>query len=277
MKLIILFCLCLMPLLKASAEVRCPEGMKSESIIDFLQERLGGVQISAFNTMKPISKQVSLSYNQDRRNMAEYLPLINSSFQIYKLAELDSDITDQTLPVGHQDNPYDRPLIPICSGSFLNATRFRTAHHCLRSKTGAREDIHILRRHNFVQRGTGVVRRSYTDTRILSGSVENYGDFLSGELASSVPPPYLANEANSEIGLHELIAIGYPSSGHGNVVLTLGCSRPSANTYGQLVSRKCPVEGGMSGGPVVSTNQRFVGVVSESDSDGTTLSIAPVN
>ncbi|MBI2519520.1 MAG: hypothetical protein HYV97_03860 [Bdellovibrio sp.] len=75
------------------------------------------------------------------------------------------------------------------------------------------------------------------------------------------PGPFLSAATESRLGDDELLAIGYPSDSHGVPVITIDCGKPSFIAHHDLSSR-CPVLGGMSGGPVLSEAGGQVGIVS---------------
>lgn len=216
-----------------------------------------------------------LVYPKDQMVMGPYIKLINSTFQLYKLAEDDRDITRNTLPIGHVDNLYQSPLVPLCSGVFTSPHEFKTASHCLRSKNSAVENIHILRRFFFEVENGVLLRRGFIDFKILRGSLKRVGDFLSGQTTRRIPPPYIYQINNDSSLTENLMAIGYPNKKSGEIVITIDCQSPIRSSNGFIESKTCPVFGGMSGGPVISAESRILyGVVSSTLRDGETLSIA---
>lgn len=248
------------------AEVRCMSGLESIAIEEELGKSMGGVQIDKFEAVAKTVRPRLLRFPQNAAGMAPYLQTLQSSFQIYKIAEQEDDVTRHALRVGHRDNPYGRPLIPLCSGSFTGPTEFTTATHCLRSKNESVESIHILRRHHFELVNGRIRSAGYTDVRIQEGSIQRRGDFVRARVVGEVPGPYMNPANERSLGDDQLLSVGYPSNAHGRPVITIGCGRPTYLASGELTST-CPVLGGMSGGPVLSAAGGQVGTVSLSSED----------
>jgi|GEM_PF-5679823 len=243
---------------------------------DFMQDFVASPSkevVGGLNALAKAPKQYR--FPRDGQLLAPYLDLLNASFQIYKLAERPADITSESYPIGHEKNPYASALIPLCSGSFISSREIATATHCLRAKNSPVEEIHIVRRYHYVLEGGRVVQQGYTDERLVVGSTVRNGDLSRVRLGRSVSPPTLQSiNGNTLEGMNQfsLLAIGYPNHQHGEPVLTVGC--PQGTPDGdQGWQTTCPVEGGMSGGAVISINnrnpreRRQVGVVSLSSSD----------
>ncbi len=249
------------------AAVECVDPEMNLAVEKEIENAMGGIQIAQFEAVARNPRPRLLRFPTHAHALVDYVEQLRSTFQIYKIAERPEDVTRHALRIGHRHNPYARELIPLCSGTFTSAQTLTTASHCLRSKSAAIEEIHILRRYNFVVIAGMLKVRGYQDYRIAAGSIERQGDLVRARVVGEVPGPYLGQAELARVGSDQLSAIGYPSNSHGRPVISLNCARPSYINAQELTSSVCPVLGGMSGGPVISEAGGQVGVVSMSSED----------
>lgn len=225
----------------------------------------------------------NVDFNQ-HPELAGYVDQLNASFQILKFNPEEGRASSPsrgaaTLPIGHENNPYARELVSICSGSFLPNNRVATATHCLRSKGEDFSTLLILRQHQYEIKEGRLHYKGFQDFRVKNQStpIIRNGDTSILELEDGKNSERIFSLTGSNRPLppnQKFSILGYPSHSYARPHLSLQCSvaSPGEVSLGMdpgVRSNRCHVEGGMSGGPVFVDEIGFPQVSTVSSSGGT--------
>lgn len=221
----------------------------------------------------------------DFQTHPELLPIVGrleSTLQMFETPEHGNDFhsNQETSVLAPQSEGGSR-LRAICSASFIDSDRVVTAGHCLHTKRVNFSKVRMLRRFHFKVVDGRLHRVGYKDYALTGEIVGTAGDLVILRIATNGNPPRFSfpTEADYQVG-QRFVALGFPNESYGIPYASVDCTivpgRDVVLTFFEghdFAAARCPLVGGMSGGPqFILATAAQLGVSSTSNPQGQSVS-----